>query len=151
MAVEGHQAYAPREYVAAREAVGRLDAELRAQTDRFALARSYDRVTQHAAEVETAADTVYAVVDAEKVRLQIETRGFIADAEPALDDAWSAIDELADEHADGLRTDVEDVESSLAAVESDLQAGKYAGAHQGARSARTPSSRIGGSALRRFG
>ena len=65
MAGEG-PAYAPREYAAACEAVGRLDAELRAQTDRFALARSYDRITQLAAELEAAADTADPVVEAEK-------------------------------------------------------------------------------------
>ncbi len=137
------QAYAPGEYAAARETVGRLDAELRAQNDRFALARSYDRVTQLAAEVEATADTVDAAVEAEKVRLQTETRRRIADAEAALDDARPAIDELADEDVDGLRSDVEDAESSLAAVESDLQAGEYAGAHQRAQSALTAARDIG--------
>ena len=118
----------PQEYAAAREAVGRLDAEVRAQADRFALTRSYDRVAQLAAEVETAADTVDAAIEAEKERLQTATRGFVADAEAALDDARPAIAELDDEDAAGLRADVEDVESSLAAVASDLQTGEYADA-----------------------
>ena len=139
------QVYASQEYAAAREAVGRLDAELQAQNDRFALTRSYDRVTQLAAEVETAADTVDAAIAAEKERLQTETRGFVADAEAALDDARPAIDELDDEDAAGPRADVEDVESSLAAVESDLQSGEYADAHQGARSALSAARDIGSS------
>lgn len=136
VAAEG-QAYAPQAYAAARAAVGRLDAELQAQNDRFALTRSYDRVTQLAAEVERAADTVGAAVEAEKERLQTETRGLVADAEAALDDVRPAIDELGDEDAAGLRADVEGVESALAAVESDLQAGEYADAHQGAQSAQS--------------
>ena len=144
VAAEG-QVYAPQEYAAAREAVGRLDAELRAQADRFALTRSYDRVAQLAAEVETAADTVDAAIGAEKERLQTETRGFVTDAEAALDDARPAIAELDDEDAAGLRADVEDVESSLAAVASDLQTGEYADAHQGARLALSAARDIGSS------
>ncbi len=55
----------------------------------------------------------------DRQRLETETRGLVADAEAALDDARPAIDELDDEDAAGLRADVEAVESSLAAVESD--------------------------------
>ena len=69
----------------------------------------------------------------------------MADAEAALDDARPAIDELDDEDAAGLRADVEAVESSLAAVESDLQAEAYADANQGARSALSAARDIGSS------
>ena len=142
VAAEG-QVYAPQAYAAARTAVGRLDAELQAQNDRFALTRSYDRVTQLAAEVQTAADTVGAAIEAEQERLQTETRGLVADAEAALDAVRPAIDELDDEDAAGLRADVEDVESALAAVASDLQAGEYTDANQGARSAQSAARDIG--------
>ena len=144
VAAEG-QVYAPQEYAAALDAVGRLDAELQAQNDRSALTRSYDRVSELAAEVETAADTVEAAIAEEKERLQTEIRGLVSDAEAALDDARPAIDDLDDEDAAGLRADVEDVESALAAVESDLQAGEYAAAHQAAQSALSAASDIGSS------
>ena len=49
------------------------------------------------------------------------------------------------EDAAGLRADVEAVESSLAAVESDLQAEAYADANQGARSASSAARDIGSS------
>ena len=142
VAAEG-QVYAPQEYAAAREAVGRLDAELQAQADRFALTRSYDRVAQLSAEVETAADIVDAAIEAEKERLQTETLRFVTDAEAALDNARPDIAELDNEDAVGLRAAVEDVESALAAVESNLQAGEYADAHQGARSALSAARDIG--------
>ena len=142
---EESQVYALQEYAAAREAVGRLDTELQAQADRFALTRSYDRVTELAADVERAADTVEAAIAAEKERLQTETRGLITDAEAALDEARPAIAELDDEDAAGLRADVEDVESALAAVESNLQASEYADAHRGAQSALTAARDIGSS------
>jgi len=134
VAAEG-QVYAPQDYAAARETVARLDTELQAQADRFALTRSYDRVAQLVGEVETAVDTTAAAIEDEKERLQAETRVFIADAAAELDDSRPAIAALDDEDAAGLRADVEDVESSLAAVESDLQAGDYVDAHQGGRSA----------------
>ncbi len=95
--------------------------------------------------VETAADTVGAAIESETARLETETRGLVADAEAALDDARPAIDELDDEDAAGLRADVEAVESSLAAVESDLQAEAYADANQGARSALSAARDIGSS------
>ena len=139
------QVYAPQEYAAAQAAVGRMDTELQAQNDRFALTRSYDQVIELAAAVETAADTVGAAIESETARLKTETRGLVADAEAALDDARAAIDELDDEDAAGLRADVEAVESSLAAVESDLQAETYADANQGARSALSAASDIGSS------
>ena len=142
VASEG-QVYAPQEYAAARDTVESLDAELQAQADRFALTRSYDRVVQLAAEVETAADTVEAAIETEKERLRTETRGLIADTEAALDDARPGIDELDEEDAAELRADVEDVESSLAAVETALQLGELADAHQGAQSALVAARDIG--------
>ena len=74
-----------------------------------------------------------------------ERHVIVADAEAALDDARPAIDELDDEDAAGLRADVEAVESSLAAVESDLQAEAYADANQGARNALSAARDIGSS------
>ena len=103
------------------------------------------QVIELAAAVETGADTVGAAIESETARLETETRGLVADAEAALDDARPAIDELDDEDAAGLRADVEAVESSLAAVESDLQAEAYADANQGARSALSAARDIGSS------
>ena len=85
------QVYTPQEYATARDAVGRLDAELQAQADRFALTRSYDRATELAGAVETAADAVARAIDASKARLRTETGRLVADAEGALDEARPAI------------------------------------------------------------
>ena len=81
------QIYAPEEYANARDAVGRLDTELQAQADRFALTRSYDRVTEITAEVERAADDVERAIETERDRLRTETTRFLADAAGALDEA----------------------------------------------------------------
>ena len=144
LAAEG-QAYAPQEYAAAREAVGQLDAELQVQADRFAFTRSYDRVTQLAAEVETAADTVVAAVEAEKERLQTETERLVADTEAALDAVRPTIEELPEEDAAGLRDGVESVEASLETVAADLESGQLADAYQGAQSAAVAARGIGSS------
>ena len=144
VAAEG-QAYAPREYAAARDAVGRLDAELQAQADRFTLTRSYDRTTELAGEVETAVDDVERAIDAEKDRLRTETGRLVTDAEGALDEARPAIEELPEEDAADLRRDVENVETSLEAVESALQDGQYADANEGAQSAVAAARDIGNS------
>ena len=139
------QVYAPQEYATARDAVGRLDAELQAQADRFALTRSYDRATELAGAVETAADAVARAIDASKARLRTETGRLVADAEGALDEARPAIEEFPEEDAADLRRDVENVEASLAAVASALQSGQYPAAHEGAQSSVAAARDIGSS------
>ena len=134
MTAEG-QVYAPLEYAAARDAVGRLDTELQVQADRFALTRSYDRATELAGAVATAADDVARAIDAEQDRLRTDTGRLVTDAVGVLDEARPAIEELSEEDAADLRRDVENVEASLAAVESALQSGQYTAAHEGAQSA----------------
>src|SRR3970282_1793010 len=49
-------AFAPDAYKAAQDAVAQLDAETRAQAEKFALTRSYARVSELAAAAGTAAD-----------------------------------------------------------------------------------------------
>ena len=144
MTAEG-QVYAPQEYTAARDAVGRLDAELQAQADRFALIRSYDRATELAGAVATAADDVARAIDAEQARLRTDTGRLVTDAVGVLDEARPAIEELSEEDAADLRRDVENVEASLAAVESALQSGQYTAAHEGAQSAVAAARDIGSS------
>ena len=60
--------YASDEYGGAQAAVGRMDAEVAAQAERFAPTRSYDRTTELAGLAETAADEVERAIDAEKQR-----------------------------------------------------------------------------------
>ena len=144
MTAEG-QVHAPQEYAAARDAVGRLDAELQVQADRFALTRSYDRATELAGAVATAADDVARAIDAEQARLRTDTGRLVTDAVGVLDEARPAIEELSEEDAADLRRDVENVEASLAAVESALQSGQYTAAHEGAQSAVAAARDIGSS------
>ena len=144
MTAEG-QIYAPQEYTAARDAVGRLDAELQAQADRFALTRSYDRATELAGAVATAADDVARAIDAEQARLRTETGRLVTDAVGVLDEARPAIEEFPEEDAADLRRDVENVEASLAAVASALQSDQYTAAHEGAQSAVAAARDIGSS------
>ena len=139
------QVYAPQEYTAARDAVGRLDTELQVQADRFALTRSYDRATELAGAVATAADDVARAIDAEQARLRTDTGRLVTDAVGVLDEARPAIEELSEEDAADLRRDVENVEASLAAVESALQSGQYTAAHEGAQSAGAAARDIGSS------
>ena len=144
MTAEG-QIYARQEYTAARDAVGRLDAELQAQADRFALTRSYDRATELAGAVATAADDVARAIDAEQARLRTETGRLVTDAVGVLDEARPAIEEFPEEDAADLRRDVENVEASLAAVASALQSDQYTAAHEGAQSAVAAARDIGSS------
>ena len=129
------QIYAPEEYAVARDAVGRLDAELQVQADRFAVTRSYDRAAELATEVERAVDDVERAIDSEKDRLRAEAARLVADAEGAIDSVRSDIDQLPEEESADLRAEVAQVESSLAAIEANLQSGRYLDAHETAQSA----------------
>ena len=73
--------YAADEYGEAQAAVGRMDAEVASQAERFALTRSYDRTIELAGLTETAADEVERAIDAEKQRLRTQATQMVADME----------------------------------------------------------------------
>ena len=139
--------YAADEYGGAQAAVVRMDAEVGAQAERFALTRSYDRTTELAGLVETAADEVERAIDAEKQRLRSQATQMVADAERALTDARQALADLPEDDASSLLNDVAGVEASVAAANAALGRDDLAGANREAESALQAANRLNASLM----
>ena len=135
MVAEG-EAYAPDAYRAAQDAVGQLDAEVEAQSQKFALTRSYDRVSELAAAAGTAADRVQQAANTEKERLRTEAGRIAADARRALEEATRSLEKMPEAQTEGLKTDAAAAQTSLGEVESLLAAGQLKEAQQKAEMAR---------------
>ena len=127
--------YASAEYGEAQAAVGRMDAEVAAQAERFGMSRNYERTAELAGLAESAADEVARAVDAEKQRLRTGTTRMVADAESALEDARPAIEEMPEDEASSLLTDVAGVEASVAAANEALGRDALADAYREAEDA----------------
>ena len=134
-AVEGEGTeYAASAYANAQSVIQRMDAEVAAQADRFALSRNYDRATELAAEAEAAASAVTEAVEAEQERLQSETTQMIGDAEGVIADARADLEEYDEETAAPLLQDLDGAEASLAAANQALAAEDLQGARREASS-----------------
>ncbi|MQG67218.1 MAG: hypothetical protein FI707_00285, partial [SAR202 cluster bacterium] len=119
VAAEG-AVYAADEYGEAQAAVGRMDAEVAAQAERFALTRAYERTIELAGLTETAADEVERAIDVEKQRLRTQATQMVADAERAVTDARQAVAELPEDEASSFLNDVAGAEASVAAANEAL-------------------------------
>ncbi|HJN45071.1 MAG TPA: hypothetical protein QF572_12920 [Vicinamibacterales bacterium] len=134
--------YAADEYGEAQAAVGRMDAEVASQAERFALTRSYDRTIELAGLTETAADEVERAIDAEKQRLRTQATQMVADAESALTDARQALAELPEDEASSLLNDVAGVEASVAAANEALGRDDLSDAYREAEAALQAANRV---------
>ena len=141
VAAEG-AVYASREFGEAQAAVGRMDGEVAAQAERFALTRSYERTTELAGEAEAAADTVERAVDAEKQRLRTQATQMVADAESAIVDAREALAALSEDEASSFLEAVSGAEASVAAANEALGRDDLTGAAREAEAALQAANRI---------
>ena len=139
--------YAPDEYGEAQAAVGRMDAEVATQAERFALTRSYDRTTELAGLADTAGDEVERAIDAEKQRLRTQATQMVADAENALTDAREALADLPEDEAASLLNDVAGVEASVAAANAALAREDLSDAHREAESALQAANQVNASLM----
>ncbi len=137
--------YAAAEYGEAQAAVGRMDAEVTAQAERFAMSRNYDRTTELAGLAETVAGGVERAIDAEKQRLRTQTTQFLADTESGLADARAALAEMPEDETSSLQIDVAGVEASVAAATDALGREDLSGAYQEAQSALQAANRLNAS------
>lgn len=139
--------YASDEYGGAQAAVGRMDAEVAAQAERFAPTRSYDRTTELAGLAETAADEVERAIDAEKQRLRTQATQMVADAESALTDARQALADLPEDEASSFLNDVAGVEASVATANEALGRDDLSDAYREAESALQAANRVNASVM----
>ncbi len=127
--------YASAEYGDAQAAVGRMDAEVVAQADRFAMTRSYDRTTELAGEAETAADEVERAVAAEQERLRAEAIRLVAEAETTVTAARETLAGLSEEETASLQDALTAADASVAATNEALAGDNPSAALQAAQEA----------------
>jgi len=139
--------YAADRYRDAQAAVGDMDAEVTAQAGRLAVTRSYDRTTELAGVVGTAADGVEGAIDAEKQRLRTQATQMVEDAERALTDTRETLAELPEEETASLLNEVTGGEASVAAAKEALGRDEVSVALREAEAAMQVASRVNASVL----
>jgi len=122
--------YAPAALAEAETAASALEAELKAQAEKFALTRSYTRAGELAAALTTAADQAAAAAATGKEQMKAEAttliegvRGGIDAAREALAKAPKGKGSAADLEA--MAGDVTGVESALGEMDAAMAAGSY--------------------------
>lgn len=139
--------YAPESLQAADDAVAALDAELKAQSEAFALTRSYKKATELAAAATTAAEK--ATTDAEAGReaamnqasaLRDEVAASLVQTTEMIAKAPKGKGTQADIEA--MKADVASVESGLADFDAAFSAGRYKEAVAKAEASRETLNRI---------
>ena len=137
--------YASAQYGTAQDLVAQLDAELETQAGGFAPFRSYDRVGELVASVETAAGEVQQAIDAEKQRLRAGAGQMAADAKVALADARQSLEGVPEDDASTFESDLASVETSLGTVDTLLADGQLTEAHGEAETALQTVTRVNAS------
>lgn len=126
----GADEYAQQSLKAAEDAVAELDAELKAQEDKFGLFRSYKVSGEKAAAAKAAAERAAADAQAGKDRAREEASTMLSEAKTALEEVKVALDSAprgkgtaADLAA--MKGDLAVAEQSLAEVDSMIADGRY--------------------------
>ena len=122
--------YAPAALASAETSAAALDAELKAQSEKFALTRSYAKASELAAAAKTAADNAAAEAVAGKEQMKAEATTLIAGVRGTLDADKKALasapkgkGSAADLEA--MNADLAGVESSLATMDAAVASGHY--------------------------
>jgi hypothetical protein len=139
--------YAPDALAAAETAAAALDAELKAQSERFTLTRSYTKASELAAQAKAAADkaAAQAVTGKEQMRTEATTlvagvRSSVERAKAALAKAPKGKGSAADIEA--MKSDVAGVEAGLADMDGAIASGRYKDAKVKAEAARATLDKI---------
>jgi hypothetical protein len=122
--------YAPAAFSAAETALANLDAEVKAQSDKFALTRSYAKATELATAAKAAADKAAADAVTGKEAMKTEATTLIAAVRTQVDATKKLLDKApkgkgsaADIAA--MKSDVAGVETSLGEMDAAMTAGRY--------------------------
>jgi hypothetical protein len=110
--------YAPAALAAAETAAAALDAEIKAQSEKFALTRSYTRASELAAQAKAAADKAAAEAVTGKEQMKTEATTLVAGVRSAVDSAKAALAKAP--KGKGTTADLEAMKSDVAAVETGL-------------------------------
>jgi colicin import membrane protein len=122
--------YAPAALASAETSAAALDAELKAQSEKFALTRSYTKATELAATAKADAEKAAAEAVTGKEQMKAEATTLIAGVRGSLDAAKQALAKApkgkgSAADIEAMNADVAGVESSLTAMDSAMAAGNY--------------------------
>jgi hypothetical protein len=122
--------YAPEALAAAESAASALDAEVKAQGEKFALTRSYTKATELATAAKAAPDAAATAAVSGKEQMKTEATTLVAGVRSSIEAAKAALahaprgkGSAADIEA--MKSDVAGVESSLGAMDAALANGNY--------------------------
>ena len=122
--------YAPDAWTQAQDAQSQLDAELKAQEDKFALFRSYDHSKELAQQVQTKAQEATQAAEAAKERAREEATNLLAEAKSKLAELQTNLEKAprgkgtaADLAA--LKSDASGIETSLTDAENAFNGGDF--------------------------
>ena len=122
--------YAPAALAAAETASAALQAELKAQAEKFSLTRSYTKAAELATAAKAAADKAAAEAVTGKEQMKVEATALVAGVRATIDTAKAALAKApkgkgtaADLEA--YKADITGVETALADMDAAIAAGKY--------------------------
>jgi hypothetical protein len=110
--------YAPDAMAAADTAAAALDAELKAQSEKFALTRSYAKASELAAQAKATADKAAAEAVTGKEQMKTEATTLVAGVRSSIETAKAALAKAP--RGKGSAADIEAMKSDLAGVEAGL-------------------------------
>jgi len=143
----GASDYAPEALAAADTAAAALDAELKAQTEKFALTRSYTKAAELATAAKTAADQAAAAAVTGKEQMKAEATTLIAGVRGSIDAAKQALAKApkgkgSAADLEAMNADVAGVETALGEMDAAMAAGNYKDAKVKAEAAKATLDKI---------
>ena len=139
--------YAPSALAAAETAATALEAELKAQAEKFTLTRSYTKAAELAAAAKTAADEAAAAAVTGKEQMKAEATTLIAGVRGSIDAAKQALAKApkgkgSAADLEAMKADVAGVETALGEMDSAMTAGSYKDAKVKAEAAKATLDKI---------
>jgi hypothetical protein len=139
--------YAPAALAAAETAIASLDAELKAQSDKFSLTRSYTKTAELAAAATAAAETAAAEAATGKEAMKAEVATLMEGVKAAVTTTNEMIAKApkgkgSAADIEAMKSDVAGVESSLADIDAAVAAGRIKDAKAKAEAAKQTLDRI---------
>jgi len=139
--------YAPGALAAAQTAAAALDAELKAQADKFALTRSYTKAAELAVQAKAAADKAAAQAVTGKEQMKTEATTLVAGVRSSIEAAKAALAKApkgkgSAADIEAMKSDLTGVETGLADMDAAIASGKYKDAKVKAEAAKATLDKI---------
>lgn len=139
--------YAPAAMAAAETASAALQAELKAQGEKFSVTRSYTKATELAATAKAAAETAATEAVSGREQMATEAAALVVDVRSAVEAANQALARApkgkgTEADLDAMKSDVEGVATALPDMDAAIAAGKYKDAKVKAEAAKATLDKI---------